>query len=308
LTGGNAEEPVRVYVGLNSAETVKARARLALAELKRAGGFDKSILVIIAPTGTGWVDSRGIDTVEFLHRGSVASVAVQYSYLASWLSLIAEPDYGVESARALFRQVYDHWKSLPKDSRPRLYLFGLSLGALSSEGSMDLFDVIEDPIHGALWAGPPFPSPLWNLATNNRVHGSPAWLPKFRDSSVVRFSNQQHSPNISGARWGPMRIVYLQYGSDPITFFTPSSFYRRPEWMSGERAPDVLPSFRWIPGVTFMQMGIDMITGMGTPPGTGHVFASEHYMAGWIAVTEPQGWSDSEILQLRKALTARQGG
>ena len=51
-----------------------------------------------------------------------------------------------ETIKALFREVYAYWTQLPRDSRPRLYLFGLSLGALSSEQSMDLFDVIEDPI------------------------------------------------------------------------------------------------------------------------------------------------------------------
>ncbi|MBO9518529.1 MAG: alpha/beta-hydrolase family protein [Porphyrobacter sp.] len=306
LSGGPAQEPIRVYAGLNSADTVEERAKLALAELERVGGFDKSVLVVIAPTGTGWVDAAAIDTLEYLHRGDVASVAIQYSYLASWLSLLVEPNYGTESARALFRQVYDHWKTLPKDSRPRLYLYGLSLGALSSESSMDLFDVIEDPIQGAVWAGPPFPSPLWNSATQNREPGSPVWLPRFRDGSIVRFTNQQNQLNPPGGRWGPMRIVYLQYGSDPITFFEPSSFYREPAWMRGKRAPDVVPSFVWIPGVTFTQLGVDMITGMSTPPGTGHVFAAEHYMDSWIAVTEPTGWTPEGLARLRETLKARQ--
>ena len=42
LTGGSAMEPLRVYIGLNSAETVEQRAELALAELKRVGAFDRA--------------------------------------------------------------------------------------------------------------------------------------------------------------------------------------------------------------------------------------------------------------------------
>ena len=76
--------------------------------------------------------------------------------------------------------------------------------------------------------------------------------------------------------------------------------------MDGRRAPDVSPSFRWVPGVTFMQLGVDMITGMGTPPGTGHVFAAEHYVDGWNAVTEPAGWSDADLAMLRITVSARQ--
>src|SRR5690606_9389405 len=86
MTGHRAETPLRVYVGLRSAETIEERARLALAEMQRVGAFDKSILVLIMPVGTGWVDPAAIDTLEFLHDGDVASVALQYSYLTSWLS------------------------------------------------------------------------------------------------------------------------------------------------------------------------------------------------------------------------------
>jgi uncharacterized membrane protein len=40
FSGRDALEPIRVYVGLRSAETPEARARLALEELKRVGGFE----------------------------------------------------------------------------------------------------------------------------------------------------------------------------------------------------------------------------------------------------------------------------
>jgi uncharacterized membrane protein len=72
-----------VYVGLNSADSAEDRARLALEELMRAGGFERSVLLLATPTGTGWVDPAAQDTVEYLHRGDIASVAVQYSYLNS---------------------------------------------------------------------------------------------------------------------------------------------------------------------------------------------------------------------------------
>src|SRR5690606_31216497 len=113
--------------GLNSAETVEERTARALAEMRRVGAFDRSVLVLATPTGTGWVDAAAIEPLEMLHRGDVATVALQYSYLASWLSLLFEPAYGSESARALFRAVYDHWTTLPAGDRPRLYLYGLSL-------------------------------------------------------------------------------------------------------------------------------------------------------------------------------------
>jgi uncharacterized membrane protein len=77
------KEPLRVYVGLNSAENPETRARLALQEMLRVEAFARSVLVLITPTGTGWVDPAAIDTFEHLHRGDIASIAVQYSYLSS---------------------------------------------------------------------------------------------------------------------------------------------------------------------------------------------------------------------------------
>jgi uncharacterized membrane protein len=82
-------------------------------ELKRVRAFDRAVLVIATPTGTGWVDPAGMAPLEILHRGDVASVSVQYSYLPSWLSLLVEPDYGADTARAVFRVVYDYWRSCP---------------------------------------------------------------------------------------------------------------------------------------------------------------------------------------------------
>jgi uncharacterized membrane protein len=106
-----------------------------------------------------------MDSIEYLHDGDVASVAMQYSYLHSPLALLVQPGYGAESARALFSQVYGHWRSLPRDTRPKLYLHGLSLGAMNSERSTELFEILEDPIDGALWSGPPFESTIWRRVT-----------------------------------------------------------------------------------------------------------------------------------------------
>src|SRR5690606_18676034 len=55
VTGRDALHPVRVYAGLNVGQSVQDRARQALAELIRQGGFQRDVLVIITPTGTGWV-------------------------------------------------------------------------------------------------------------------------------------------------------------------------------------------------------------------------------------------------------------
>jgi Predicted membrane protein len=283
--GEPAMEPIRVYAGLNSAEEIEDRARLALEELIRQGGFERSTLVVIAPTGTGWVDPAAVDTLDYLHRGDVASVALQYSYLSSWLSLLVEPEYGSDSAQALFRIVYRYWTALPKETRPQLILYGLSLGALNSQQSASFLDIVADPFQGALWSGPPFQSEMWRIITAARESGSPAWLPRYRDGSTIRFTNQDDHLGLPGANWGPLRIVYLQYASDPVVFFDPWSFYRPPEWLSEPRGPDVSPKLGWYPGLTMLQLLFDMMIATTSPMGYGHVYAPEHHIDPWIAVS-----------------------
>lgn len=304
LSGRPAQEPLRVYVGLNSAATAEARAALALEELRRIGGFSRDWLVIAFPTGTGWVDPAGMAPVEYLTDGDIASVSVQYSYLPSWLSLLVEPEYGSETAHAVFRAIYGHWAALPAETRPKLYLFGLSLGAMNGDLAADFYDVIAAPYQGALWAGPPFTTRSWQAITAGRAEGSPPWAPRFRDGSVIRFTGQTDRTAEAEAPWGPVRIVYLQYASDPIVFFRPDSFWRRPGWLEAPRGPDVSSSFAWVPGVTMLQLVFDMMTATTAPRGFGHVYAARDYLAGWRAVLGDTGWDAAAAARLDAALEA----
>jgi len=281
-----AVDPRRVYVGLGSAADAEARAALALEELKRVGGFDRSVLVVAVPTGTGFMEEAAITPLEYLFKGDVATVALQYSYLQSPFSLIFEPGYGAEAARALLRVVYDHWTSLDPETRPRLYLQGVSLGALSSERSLRLYEMLGDPIHGAVWSGPPFPSPTHQSATEEREEGSPFWLPRLGDGSFMRFTRDGSNLG-EGAPWGPMRIVYIQHPSDPIVFFDFDILWRAPEWLTEERGPDVSDEMRWIPVVTALQIAADMALSNNAPVGHGHQYDASTYIDAWMAVAEP---------------------
>jgi uncharacterized membrane protein len=305
ITGRPAQAPLRVYVGANSAGTVEERAALALAELQRTGAFDRSLLVIATPTGTGWVDPAGILPVEIMHGGDVASVSVQYSYLPSWLSLLVQPEYGEETADAVFRTVYGHWRALPKDKRPRLFLFGLSLGSLNSDLASNAYAVLGDPFEGAFWVGPPFASRTWNEVTATREAGSPQWLPKARAPGVFRFITAADKSQAAQPDWGPVRILYLQYPSDPIVFFKENMWRRMPDWMGPPRAGDVSPGLTWMPGISFIQLIFDMMTATTVPKGRGHVYAAADYARGWQALTRPAGISETEMAKLEAWLDAK---
>jgi uncharacterized membrane protein len=302
LTQRPALTPLRTYVGLRSAPDPRERAELALAEMIRIGSFERSMLVIIMPVGTGWVDPPSIAALEYLLDGDVASVAVQYSYLTSPLSLVIEPTYGTDAAQALFDAVYGHWRTLPPDDRPRLFLNGLSLGANSSQASTLFLDVLSDPFDGALWVGPPYTSSVWRWATSNRVPESPEWRPVFGDSSSVRFANRGSDLARPGGAWGPMRIAFLQYPSDPIVFFHYLSVFNEPDWMQGERGEGVSSAFQWYPVVTFLQLAMDMALANTSPIGFGHLYSAEDYVDAWYALVEPSGWNEASLAQLRAEL------
>jgi uncharacterized membrane protein len=302
--GRSAKQPIRVYAGYRSSDDIDARAELAFDELKRVGGFDRSILIVATPTGTGWLDENAVDTVEYLHAGDTAIVAMGYSYLPSWMTLLVDPDRSRASARALFSRVYRHWKTLPHDRRPKLYLHGLSLGSLGAEACADLYTLIGDPIQGGVFSGPPFPSVTWNQITHDRNAGSPVWLPRFQDGSVVRFTARRNALAGFGDRWGPIRFVYIQHASDPMTFFSTDLLYREPAWLHGQRGPDVSPELRWHPIITFLQVGFDLQTATSVPLGYGHNFDAGSYIDAWIAVTDPPNWSPDDTRRLKAKFAA----
>jgi uncharacterized membrane protein len=307
LSGRPALEPLRVYVGLNSADSAEERAALALAELKRIGAFERSVLVIATPTGTGWIDPAGAAPLEILHHGDVASVSVQYSYLPSWLSLLVQPEYGTETARAVFREVYGHWHALPKASRPQLYLFGLSLGSLNSDLSSEAFDIVGDPYQGAFWVGPPFDSRTWSRVTAGRSNGTPSWLPVAENAGLFRFFTNADKSQLSRPGWGPVRILYLQYPSDPIVFFRRDNWRKRPDWLLEPRNPQISDRLTWWPGLTWLQLIFDMMTATTVPKGVGHVYAASDYLDGWLALTEPRDWQDQDIAKVRNWLDKDMG-
>ena len=300
FTGEPAMDPIRVYVGRADGPTPQARAELALAELQRVGAFDREVLVVTSPTGTGWMDPGSHDPVEYMHGGDIATVSAQYSYLQSPLALILETQTGLEQATALLATVHEYWKTLPKADRPRLYAHGLSLGAWSSMYATNLFRLVDDPIDGAFWAGPPFPSNFWNYVQNAREPGSPWVQPTIGDGSLVRYANHVADASEAEADWGEMRIVFLQYTSDPIVFYDPRSVWRAPPWLGETPAEDASAHRRFIPIVTQFQLALDMALASGAPAGHGHAYYARDYIPPWVEVTAPAGWTREDTERLRR--------
>src|SRR5581483_5918801 len=127
VMGEDAVDPIRVFAGLASAETPEERARLAVAELERLGGLERSRVVVFSPAGTGLVNPVAPEAEEMMMRGDVASVVVQYSQKRS---VRARKD--LEVARETFRLVLEELgRALARrnGNRPEIVVYGESLGA-----------------------------------------------------------------------------------------------------------------------------------------------------------------------------------
>lgn len=299
FTGRPALDPIRVYVGRANGATPRERAELALAELIRQGGFEREVLIVASPTGTGWIDPGMQDPLEYMHDGDIATVVAQYSYLQSPLALILETNTGLEQATALQDVVHRYWKTLPESARPRFYVNGLSLGAWSSMHATNMFRMLDDPIDGAYWVGPPFSSALWNHIQDQRNTGSPWVLPTIGDGSLVRYASHLADASEPAGNWGDMRIIFLQYSSDPVVFYDPRSLWRAPPWMLDPPAADVSDHLFFMPIVTQFQLALDLALSFSAPPGHGHAYYSQDYIAPWVQVTAPEGWSSEDTERLK---------
>src|SRR5699024_2435483 len=143
FTGRPAVEPIRVYAGLASTDGgVVERAERVADELERTGAFDRRLIAIANTTGSGWINEASSQSLEYMFGGDTAIAGMQYSYLRSWLSFIADKNRAREAGQALFRAVAARIGELPEDERLRLVTFGESLGSFSGEsafsGDLDL--------------------------------------------------------------------------------------------------------------------------------------------------------------------------
>jgi uncharacterized membrane protein len=304
FTGHPAMEPIRVYAGLASADGAEAQAALAVRDLDRAGGFQRKNLLVVTTTGSGWVDPALVDTFEYLTGGDSATVAIQYSYLPSWISYLVDQSKALAAGRALFDAVYGAWAKLPPGHRPKLYVAGESLGTFGAEAAFTGENDLANRTSGALFAGPPNFNTLFREFTDHRDPGSPEVQPIYQDGRIVRFSNDPTTGiPPAGQPWAGSRILYMMHPSDPIVWWSPHLIFSEPSWISEPPGKDVLKTIFWVPFVTFWEVTADLPFSTGVPPGHGHKYTAE-YVDGWNAVMRPAGITAQQLASLRKIISA----
>ena len=296
-----AVDPLRLYVGMQQGGTAQERSDLAVREIDRSGAWHRKYLAIFVVTGTGWVDPNGINSLEAVTGGDIATVAVQYSAVPSWIGFVIDPDTAMQQGASQVRTIVDAWRRQPAATRPELILFGQSLGAFGSQAAWPQNatpqDVVAD-IPKVIWVGPPAQSPLWERWQAGRT-GGPAWQPVIGDGRITHVFVTPEELSIAQPMTGPA-ITYTAHANDPVVYWSPSLFLHHPDWIADPLGPGVDPHLRYLYAITYLAVGFDLIGG-GEPPEVGHNYSANIGPAVALTLNTP-GWTRAATRRLQAAL------
>jgi uncharacterized membrane protein len=231
--------------------------------MERLGAFDRGHLLLVSPTGTGWVDHTMIESAEILTRGDIATVSIQYGKAPSFLEV-----QGVSLGRAQFRQllwgVKQRLVAVPEEKRPKVLVFGESLGAWTSSDvvmhqGISGFD--HYGVHRALWFGLPG---LARWSKTGMREGRNPLTPKGTVAAFDRFEQYQA---LSAADKESLRAIVVDHDNDPISQMSLRLAVKRPPWLDGHRGRGVPETMKWTPVITFTQVIVDAMNAMVAIPG-----------------------------------------
>ena len=245
-------EPVRVFIGVDSAPTVAERVQLAMEELHRTGAFDRANLLIQAPAGSGYANSTPVDVLEILTHGDAASVAIGYGLLPSFLSL-GKVAIASQTQRELLDAIVAELRDRP--TKPRLLVYGESLGAKVQEAAVPagLLDLDAYGIAQALWVGTP------GGKVADEFHARCA------DSSVTVDNPSQIPTDLTNRP----RVWFLEHDGDPVVRFRPELLNECPFWLTPNkpRGRNIPEEMTWKPVVTWAQVLVDVLYATDVKPG-----------------------------------------
>ncbi len=299
--GQSVKQPIRIYSGIKSADNQQAQVEQVIWELERTNASSRGVILVANSTGSGGINPQSVAALEYMYGGDSATVGMQYSYLPSWISFLADKEKAQAAGKALFNATYDWWSKLDPANRPKLVVYGESLGAFGAEGAFSGSADLANRTDGAMFVGPPNSGHVWSDFVANRDAGSPEWQPIYQQGSLIRFADYPSDLDKPSSEWGSTRVVYFQHASDPVVWWSPNLILHKPDWLKEARGNDVIASTRWYPFVTFWQVVIDLPLAYGVPDGHGHKYG-EKVIDGWANVLNPAEWSDADTMRLKEIL------
>ncbi len=301
-----AKVPIRIYSGVDSADDLKERAQLVIDEIRRTNAMDRDVLLVVTPTGTGWIEPNSIRAIEHMYNGDIATVAMQYSYLPSWIATLVDKSRAQEGGIALFEAVYEEWVKLPVNERPKLIIHGLSLGSYGAQSPFASASDLAARTDGALFMGTPSFSQPWRKLTDNRDEGSPEVRPVVDGGKIAVFGADKEDilDNISKTQLP--RVFFQQHPSDGVVWWSPDLILHEPDWIREEAGKGVIEDILWIPFVTFFQVSIDQVVAGEAPDGFGHNYRNTLVLA-WSSVVPPDGWTQEDAARLQNVIFQVEG-
>jgi uncharacterized membrane protein len=298
VTGASdAKEPIRAYVGLEIDDTdVAQRARDAVKELRALGAFDRGTIAVAGTTGSGWISPRTAAALEYVTHGDVATVALQYSYLPSWLSFVLDAERAQQASNEMITALRVALNEMPPADRPHLYVYGESLGTNATDSAFTNVEDLSTTTDGALLVGPPGFDENFRRIQEQREAHSPAWKPNYKDGSIVQVAAT--GADLNTRQWTtPNRVVYLVHASDPIVVW---QGYDRKTWLSS-RGPGVPAAVRHVPLVGTLQAGIDVFGANNVPSGYGHIY-DDTVVDAWSEIHGPPSLPTAELDRIKDAV------
>ena len=268
VMGEPALQPIRVYASLESAASSEDRAALLLAEIDRTRALERSVFVLFSPTGSGYVNYVATETLEYLTRGDCASAAIQYSVLPSALSL-GKVQLATQQTRIVVNGIVQRLLMMPAERRPRLLLFGESLGSQVSQGLFEgqgLAGPAGIGLDAALWIGTPA-STVWRHQIT--AGADITQVPIIQPGGVYVTRSLRDWAGLSDADRATVRFLLLQNGDDPVPKFEAPVLWRQPDWLGpDDTRPHGSPrGTRWLPVTTFITTFIDLQNALAPTPG-----------------------------------------
>ena len=300
-----AAEPIRLFVGLDSAAEVEDRVDLVMDELIRTRAFDRRVLCLASPTGSGYINYVMAESLEYLTLGDCAMATMQYSMLPSSMSL-TRTSLAIDQNRALMHAITGYLRGMPEAKRPRFILFGESLGALTMQDvwrHRTVEAINHDFIHSSLYLGTPSATEFAKAWRLNPAKVDP-------EGTMVEVDSFSEYLALPDARRAVIRHVLISHHDDPIPKFGTNLLLRRPWWLGPPqtRPAGVPKSSKWRPGTTFVLTAVDMVNAMEVVPGTfgrrGHDYRED--IARFVSAAYDLPATAEQMARIEKALRERE--
>lgn len=269
VTGRDALDPIRVYAGLAHGANADERVGYAMRELERLGAFERSNILVVCPTGRGYVHPIPAETAELITGGDIAIVTVQY-HDDQTLRAIKKLDMAADAHRqmvetTLLRALQDRVDASP--ARPRVHVYGESLGAWASQvGLMAAEDSVLLNLSSGLWSGTPYASAA-----------SPS-LSRRLSALTGSMAEVAHADELPAHT----HFAKLTNADDPIAYFSGMSvIYKPAAWTRHLNK-------RWLPGVTFAKAILEVEAATRPKPGVRE--AAGHDYRATVARTMAKLW------------------